>query len=310
MISRPASVRTRVRVQSLKAPIPPVEMSACSAAKSGQVLQPSRVQAWHSLSGISWYAPSRIQIWKTPLMFILTMSARTKAVLGLEQLLEDGVVEGLGAQQADRQRQPASHLAGLAGPHDPGIDAWQLMPTRARRSRPRPPRPRRPGCWPSRCSGIPTRPGSPPGSGPRPGMAFHELPSPSSIDTRAASIRSCSRHHSRMADTSPPSWPLARNSGSVARARRRPWRRRPSRRAPAPGRRGSRRSPSPSCGKRGQARVQLVQPEPVPAVAGPSSSSRWNGGTPRSCRRSRARRGGRPPRNRHSRCTGRWSPPR
>ncbi len=35
--SSPFSVRTKVRVQSLKAPIPPVDMSACSAAKSGQV---------------------------------------------------------------------------------------------------------------------------------------------------------------------------------------------------------------------------------------------------------------------------------
>ena len=54
MISRPMSVRTMVSVQSLKAPMPPVEMSACSAAKSGHSLQPSRVQAWHSLSGTSW----------------------------------------------------------------------------------------------------------------------------------------------------------------------------------------------------------------------------------------------------------------
>src|SRR5690606_18074670 len=54
MISRPRSVRTMVRVQSLFSPMPPVEMSACSAEKSGQHLQPSRVQAWHSLRLISW----------------------------------------------------------------------------------------------------------------------------------------------------------------------------------------------------------------------------------------------------------------
>jgi hypothetical protein len=54
MISRPSSVRTIVSVQSLYLPMPPVEMSACSAAKSGQWLQPSRVHAWHSLSGTSW----------------------------------------------------------------------------------------------------------------------------------------------------------------------------------------------------------------------------------------------------------------
>ena len=54
MSSRPTSVRTMVSVQSLNAPMPPVEMSACSAAKSGHILQPSRVHAWHSLSGTSW----------------------------------------------------------------------------------------------------------------------------------------------------------------------------------------------------------------------------------------------------------------
>ena len=54
MISRPRSVRTMVSVQSLNLPMPPVEMSACSAAKSGQDLQPSRVHAWHSFSGTSW----------------------------------------------------------------------------------------------------------------------------------------------------------------------------------------------------------------------------------------------------------------
>ncbi len=43
--SRPRSVRTMVSVQSLNSPMPPVEMSACSAAKSGQLVQPSRVQA-------------------------------------------------------------------------------------------------------------------------------------------------------------------------------------------------------------------------------------------------------------------------
>ena len=117
-ISRPWSVRTMVRVQSLKAPMPPVEMSACSAAKSGHDLQPSRVQAWPSLSGTSWYPPSRVQIWNTPLMLIFVISAALEAVLGLEELGEDGVVEGLRAQQADRKRQPPGHLARLARLHD------------------------------------------------------------------------------------------------------------------------------------------------------------------------------------------------
>ena len=52
--SSPRSVRTRVSVQSPNAPMPPVEMSACSAAKSGQLVHPSRVQAWASFSGTSW----------------------------------------------------------------------------------------------------------------------------------------------------------------------------------------------------------------------------------------------------------------
>jgi hypothetical protein len=38
--SSPNSVRTTVGVQSLSTPIPPVAMSACSAAKSGHCLQP------------------------------------------------------------------------------------------------------------------------------------------------------------------------------------------------------------------------------------------------------------------------------
>ena len=52
-ISAPRSVRTMVSVQSLSTPMPPAEMSACSAAKSGHCRQPSRVQACASLSGIS-----------------------------------------------------------------------------------------------------------------------------------------------------------------------------------------------------------------------------------------------------------------
>ena len=54
MTSSPSSVRTMVSVQSLSSPMPPVATSECSAAKSGQVLQPSRVQAWQSFRLISW----------------------------------------------------------------------------------------------------------------------------------------------------------------------------------------------------------------------------------------------------------------
>ena len=53
MTSSPNSVRTMVSVQSLSSPMPPVATSECSAAKSGQLLQPSRVQAWHSFRLIS-----------------------------------------------------------------------------------------------------------------------------------------------------------------------------------------------------------------------------------------------------------------
>jgi hypothetical protein len=40
-----------------------------------------------------------------------------EAVLGLEELGEDGVVEGLRAQQADVEQERLGHLAGLAVPH-------------------------------------------------------------------------------------------------------------------------------------------------------------------------------------------------
>ena len=43
-----------------------------------------------------------------------------QAVLGLEELGEDGVVEGLRAEQADRQREAPGDLSGLAGLHDAG----------------------------------------------------------------------------------------------------------------------------------------------------------------------------------------------
>ena len=45
------------------------------------------------------------------------MSWRWQAVAGLEQLGEDGVVEGLRAQQADGQGEAPGHLARLAGGH-------------------------------------------------------------------------------------------------------------------------------------------------------------------------------------------------
>ncbi len=137
MISRPRSVRTMVSVQSLCSPIPPVEMSACSAAKSGQWTQPSRVHAWHSLRLISWNVPSRIQIWKTPLMFIFTMSclARPYLVRNSSSKME--------SSKLFEQSSPMLKTMGLAilpilrlhitG----GTDDWQLMPTNASLEKPR-----------------------------------------------------------------------------------------------------------------------------------------------------------------------------
>ena len=103
-------------------------------------------------------------------MFILTMSSLAQAVLGLEQLLEDGVVEGLGAQQPDVEDEAAGRLARPCAPSSPAAPTTgsSCPPGPASRPRPRPPR-RRPWCWPSRCSGCRPRPGSPRGCGPRPG---------------------------------------------------------------------------------------------------------------------------------------------
>src|SRR5262245_48908617 len=137
MISRPRSVRTMVSVQSLSLPMPPVEMSACSAAKSGQWVQPSRVQAWHSLSGISWYRPSRVQIWNTPLMFILTISSMGSPYLvrNSSSKIESSNVLEHSSPMLNRIGLPTLpalrlHMIG-------GTDDWHDIPTRARRVWPR-----------------------------------------------------------------------------------------------------------------------------------------------------------------------------
>ena len=130
------SVRTMVSVQSLKAPMPPVEMSACSAAKSGHEVQPSRVQAWASLRGISWKPPSRVQTWNTPLMFILVMSARAIPYFASKssgKMASSKVLEHSSPMVSDRRRAilPALRACMTGGP-----EAWQPMPTRAIRSAP------------------------------------------------------------------------------------------------------------------------------------------------------------------------------
>ena len=60
------------------------------------------------------------------------MSCFLQAVLGLEQLLEDGVVERLRAQQADVEHDRLGRPCRPCGDHiTGGTDDWQLMPTRA-----------------------------------------------------------------------------------------------------------------------------------------------------------------------------------
>ncbi len=136
MISRPASVRTRVSVQSLNAPMPPVEMSACSAAKSGHSLQPSRVNAWHSLRGTSTYRPSCIQICRRPLMFIFLISARFKPYLASSsssKIASSKVFEH-NSPMLSTMRRPT--LPALRWFITGGTELWQLIPTSASFSAP------------------------------------------------------------------------------------------------------------------------------------------------------------------------------
>jgi len=111
-------------------------MSACSAAKSGHEVHPSRVQACASLRGISWNPPSRVQTWKTPLMFILVMSARAMPYFASKssgKMASSKVLEQSRPMVRDRRRAifPALRACITGGP-----EAWQPMPTRAMRSAP------------------------------------------------------------------------------------------------------------------------------------------------------------------------------
>ena len=236
------------------------------------------------------------------------MSCLLQAVLGLEQLLEDGVVERLGAQQADVEDEAAGRLARLAHRHHRrhrrlAAHAHEGELLGAAR---RPPR-RRPWCWPSRCSGCRRRRGPPRWCGPRRGSPSTTCRRPRG---RRRGRRRCSRARAprcRMADTSPPSWPISWTSGSAARARMM-----------------SLEMPSTSSGRARAAEqvgVDLGLPRRgsggrpgcttcSPARRGRSRRARPppRGGTacrrPRR-RRSRGRRGGRRPRSRRSRCRGR-----
>src|SRR5688572_8810802 len=116
--------------------MPPVEMSACSAAKSGQRLQPSRVQAWHSLRSISWYEPSFIQIWKTPLMFIFTMSCLLRPYLASNSSVKIASSNVFEQSRPMLNRNGLETLPALRSHIVGGDDVWQPMPTSARRDRP------------------------------------------------------------------------------------------------------------------------------------------------------------------------------
>ena len=125
-----------VSVQSLSLPMPPVAMSECSAAKSGQFLQPVRVQPWHSFKSISWNEPSFIQIWKAPLMFIFTMSSFFRPYLASKssgKIASSKVFEHRSPmlKRNGFETFPAlrSHITG-------GDDVWHPMPTSARRDKP------------------------------------------------------------------------------------------------------------------------------------------------------------------------------
>ena len=131
--SRPTSVRTIVSVQSLNAPIPPVEMSACSAAKSGHILQPSRPRVAFLQRHLVVRAVLHPDLEHALDVHLLHVGL-LQAVLRFEQLLEDGVVEGLRAQQADVEAEAPRDLAGLALLHRRGDDDWHDMPTSAMRS--------------------------------------------------------------------------------------------------------------------------------------------------------------------------------
>ena len=208
------------------------------------------------------------------------MSALAQAVLGLEQLLEDGVVEGLRAQQPDVEGDAPGRLAGLAGLHG------RRGPTTGSSSRPGPasralgsPPRRRPWCWPSRCSGSRPRPGSPPGCA---ATAGNGLPGACRRPRGTTpERRRCSRGRGTRSGWPRPGrrpGPCSRTSGLVARARMMSLltpaissgsRSRPKRKVSISGSQAR---------NRGQARVQLVQPRsPWPQSPGPPSLSRWNG---------------------------------
>ena len=111
-------------------------MSACSAAKSGQRLHPSRVHWWHSLRSISWYEPSFIQIWNTPLMFIFAISDFARPYLASNS---SGKIASSNVFEQSRpmlKRNGLDTLPALRSHMIGGELVWQPMPTSARRVSP------------------------------------------------------------------------------------------------------------------------------------------------------------------------------
>ena len=153
MTSRPASVRTRVSVQSLNAPMPPVEMSACSAAKSGHILQPSRVNAALLERDLVVVAVVHPDL-QAPLMFIFLISAFFRpyfASSNSSKMASSNVFEHSSPMLSAIRRATLPALrCFMTGGTEPGSSC---RPARCARLPPRPRR-RTPACWPSTCSGC------------------------------------------------------------------------------------------------------------------------------------------------------------
>ena len=219
--SRPLSVRTMVRVQSLKAPMPAgrdVGVLGGEVGAGGAALPGPGVGLLERDLVVPAVPRPHLE---DALDVHLGDVGPGDPVPGLEQLGEDGVVEGLRAHQPDGQGQPPGDLARLAGLHHRrrrGLAA-HARPGRCARRRPRWPA-GRPAGWPSRCSGIRRRPAPRPGWWPRWAPPSRSSRPPRGRRPGRRRSRRARGPRSSRAETSPPSWPAWRTSGSVARTRR------------------------------------------------------------------------------------------
>ena len=71
------SVRTIVKVHPSLCPSPPKLMSACSAEKSGQSLQPGLVHSRASFNPMSWTSPVFVYTMTLPFTFTRAMSPKS-----------------------------------------------------------------------------------------------------------------------------------------------------------------------------------------------------------------------------------------